>query len=162
GAVAQEHAGAERQQDQHDPDRAAHQHRPHHVLAGDFPQLGRPVGHELVERNRRRAHSASTSPRSAGARVASENRVRLARSSWSMIFTMLSNVASRSILITTTRSLLPLYGLKTCSRALTVVRAQGTVLPPRRQKARFSSSTKMLITFDSAISIFTFSSGGRL
>src|SRR5262249_46182066 len=83
-----------------------------HVPLRHLHELGRPIGHELVETDAffgrvGRAHSFSTSALSLSSSGLIENRVSLAACSSSSMLTMLSTSASRSMLTTMILSPLP-------------------------------------------------------
>src|SRR6185503_18200752 len=137
-----------------------------HVPLRHLHELGRPVGHELVEtdaffRRIGRAHSFSTSAFSLSSRGLMEKRVNLAPCSSSSMSTMFANSASRSTLTTTMSSFWFTNGLSTSLTCATDERFQGFSLAPRRQYSRPSARTRIVSVFDSGTSVFR-SFGGRL
>src|SRR4029077_470643 len=104
-----------------------------HVLLRHLHELGRPVGHELIQADAfDRAglvgsHSFSTSALSLSSSGLIENRVSLAACSSSSMFTMLSNSASRSMFTTMILSGLPRYGASTFFKSDTEERVHGWV-----------------------------------
>src|SRR4029077_15559105 len=118
-----------------------------HVLLRHLHELGRPVGHELIQADAfDRAglvgsHSFSTSALSLSSSGLIENRVNLDAWSSSSMFTMLSNSASRSMFTTMILSAFPREGASTFLRSDPVDLAHGAVDAPSCQYSRPSAST---------------------
>src|SRR5262249_38305363 len=131
-----------------------------HVPLRHLHELGRPVGHELVEAHGfggirlSGTHSFSTSALSLSSSGLIENRDGLAACSSSSAFTMFSNSASRSTCTTMIISPWPAYGASTSRKCAMSERVNGSC--PCRQYTRPSARTRMVTVFDAGTFVSSF------